>query len=251
MDEQALFSKRIAELDGIASSQGRFVFTDFLTLAEQSEINRYKKSPGAGEVTLSGGAEGTERAVARFGSEKENGYSAPFPIALIKITPRDRKFSREIGHRDVLGALMALGIKRQTLGDIIVSDGDAYLFCLEKIAPYILENLTSVGSTKVDADLCGALPGDGLFRTEETKIQCASERADAVIAALWKLSRSETKELFTAQKIFVNGSLCADPEKTCRTGETFSVRGKGKFIYKGCESLTRKGWLNILVERYV
>lgn len=251
MNETELFTKRIGELAGIAASHGRFVFTDFLTLAEQSEVNRLKNRPGAAEVKLFGGAEGAERVIARFGSESDAGYDEPFPIRLLKITPKDRRFSRELGHRDVLGALMALGIKRQTLGDIVIRDGDAYLFCLERIAPYVEKNLASAGSTRVAVELCETLPEGELFRTEEMKVQCASERIDAVIAAVWNLTRSQSRELFDAQKVFVNGSICACPERNCRSGETVSVRGRGKFVFRITASETRKGRLNIIIDRYV
>ena len=251
MEEQVLFSKRIAELNEIAASQGRFVFTDFLTLAEQSEVNRLKTRTGAAGVKLFGGAEGAERAIARFGSESAAGYDAPFPISLVKISPRDRRFSRELAHRDVLGALMALGIKRRTLGDIVIRGGDAYLFCLERIAPFIAENLSSAGSTRVDASLCEKLPDGELFNTESVKIQCASERTDAVIAAVWNLTRSQSRELFEEHKVFVNGSECPNPERACREGESVSVRGRGKFIFRGADSLTRKGRLNVIIEKYV
>lgn len=77
---------------------------------------------------FSGGVDGCERQILRFGDEESLGYDAGFPICCIEIKPLIEKFADALTHRDYLGALMHLGIERSTLGDIMIRDKTAYLF---------------------------------------------------------------------------------------------------------------------------
>lgn len=67
------------------------------------------------------------------------------PLCFVKIAPKNKKFAAAMSHRDILGSLMGLGLRRETLGDIIVGEKDGTVVCLKKVADFIVENLTSVG----------------------------------------------------------------------------------------------------------
>ena len=84
-----------------------------------------------------------------FGNPEELGYEEPFPIVCIGIEPLIEKFGENLNHRDYLGALMNLGIERENLGDIFIKGKTGYVFCLERIADFIMENLTQVRHTHV------------------------------------------------------------------------------------------------------
>ena len=86
---------------------------------------------------------------------------------------------------------------------------------------------------------------------EECQCIAASERIDAVIAAVTKLSRSQTVILFREKKVFLNNRVLENNSYTLKPDDTFSIRGYGKFIYKGCGKETRKGRIYITLERYV
>ncbi len=93
-----------------------------------------------------GGYDGAERAVAAFG----NGCQyAEFPVKIIKAEPLSQKFADKLSHRDFLGSLMGLGIKRNVLGDIVIKENTGYIFCLDSIADYIVQNLDKVRHTGV------------------------------------------------------------------------------------------------------
>ena len=246
-----ILRKRFIELAARSYNNGIYTFTDFLGLAEQSELAALTRELSYAGLTLFGGVEGAERVMARFGSEDELGYIEPFPIVCVKLSPKSQKFSEDLTHRDYLGALMNLGIERDTLGDIAVIDKSAYVFMKEGILAHVLESLTRVRHTDITASICESLPGGGLYKTEEITVQVSSERLDAVIARVYHLSRENAAALFSKRLVFVQGKEISSISYTPRTGEIVSIRGFGRFVYRGYQSNSKKGKLNVLVEKYV
>lgn len=246
-----LIKKRLVELGRKSYNSGIFTFTDFLGLAEQSAFSEVKRELGGIPYEAFGGAEGAERVIIRFGSEEELGYSMPYPISIIKVEPQSRKYADRLTHRDFLGALLNLGIERHTLGDIVIIDNVGYIFALESIAPYIADSLIKVRRTDVSASIITELPEGELYRTERKTVQISSERLDAVIARVYSLSREDAQALFKKRLVFADGREIDSTSYAPKENEKISVRGHGRFIYIGRQSLSKKGKLNVAVEMYV
>ena len=119
--ELQLLEKRFAELADRAWQQNLFVFTGFLSLAEQEVLWRSAAKAGV-HIELYGGMDGAERCMGRFGDPEEFGYEEPFPICAVKIEPLAEKFAENFSHRDFMGAILNLGIDRSTIGDICVAN---------------------------------------------------------------------------------------------------------------------------------
>ncbi|MCR5785912.1 MAG: hypothetical protein K6G40_09770 [Eubacterium sp.] len=228
--------KRFTELRN--KSRDCFIFTEFLSPEESSLVYR---AAYENEFTLSGGFDDAERVVIRFGNKDELGYEIPFPIALMQISPLNKKFSDTLSHRDYLGALMNLGIERKMLGDIIIKDNEAYVFVLEHMTTYISENLTRVKHTSIKTELISELPEDVRPKYKEDEEIVPSLRIDAIISKIYNLSRGGAKELFSAGKVFVNSRLCINPDYQALENDVISVRGFGKFTYICKSSETKKG----------
>lgn len=243
--------KRYAELAERAWSNGAYVFTPFLDLQGLSLFKEALPSLPRVPWQLFGGAEGCERQMLRFGSEEICGYDMPFPICCIKLSPVSKKFADQLSHRDFLGALMALGMEREMLGDIIVREDHAFLFCHERIAEYICRNLSQVKRTTIFCEITQTPPDGELFRTERKVVQLSSERIDALVAHVFKMSRGDAQALFPMGKIFVDGKLCQSPGYTPKNGQVISVRGYGRMRYVGVDSLSKKGKCNTAVELYI
>ena len=246
-----LLKKRFLELARKADNSGFFTFTDFLGLAEQAAFNEVKRDLRGISYTTFGGAEGAERVMLRFGSEDELGYSLPFPISVIKIEPISQKYADKLTHRDFLGAILALGIEREVLGDIAIIDNVGYVFAKEDIADYIADNLTQVKRTDVRSEISESIPEGRLYRTERKLIQVSGERLDAVIAKVFALSRDDAQSLFKKRLVFVDGRQIDSTSYTPKENEKVSVRGHGRFIYIGEQSLSRKGKINLAIDLYV
>lgn len=252
-DEELLLKKRFCELARRSETCGYYLFSDFLGLAEQSVFAEARASFGAARYTAFGGHEGTERVMIRFGSSEELGYEEPFPITVLLIAPRSPKFADKLTHRDFLGALLNLGIERDTLGDIVIRDNCAYLFCKDDIADYIASSLGRVRHTDVT---CRPVPNEELpegelYATREVRIQLSGERLDAAVAKVFSLSRDEAQQLIRRRLVFVCGRLTESTSYTPRVGDVISVRGHGRFIWQGAVGLSKKGKSNVSVLLYV
>lgn len=246
-----ILKKRFVELGKKSYSADIFTFTDFLGLAEQSAFNEIKKELRGIHYEAFGGALGAERVMIRFGSEEEIGYALPFPISTVKVEPLSPKYADKLTHRDFLGAVLNLGIERDTLGDIVIIDNVGYIFALDNIAEYISENLIKVKRTDMKASLVTELPEGELYRTERRTVQISGERLDAVIAKVYSLSREDAQLLFKKRLVFADGKEIDSTSYTPKENEKISVRGHGRFIYIGRQSLSKKGKLNVAVEVYV
>jgi len=248
--EQEYFRKRLEELAAQSYSTNRFIFTDFLSEAEQSDALMLTEELRAAGLTFYGGYDEATRRMLRFGDPDALGYEEPFPIRIVQIEPLQRKFADTFTHRDYLGAILNLGIDRKVTGDILTDGTTGYLFCEETIAPFILENLQKVKHTNVRCALADEVPDNLKPVLVPTEIQISSERADAVIAHICNLSRSEAQDLFRQQHVFINGRAAAHPDDTPKPGDTISVRGHGRWRYDGPVRNTRKGKICVQVSKY-
>lgn len=229
--------------------RNRYAFSKFLGLAEQDDLLReLKEFPGVPHETY-GGVDGAERVVLRVGSPDSLGYDEPWPIALVEVRPKNVRFSDELTHRDFLGSFMNLGLERDQLGDIYIADNVGYVFCLDSNAEYIVEQLDRVKHTSVDCRVVEELPPIPALEPEERLVQCASLRADLVIAKVYNLSRNAASELITQGRVFVNGRLLEHGSPELSFGDLVSVRGYGRFTPISDQGLSRKGKHNLLIHK--
>lgn len=247
---QEQLRNRFAELAERTYEKQIYTFTDFLSMDEISVFLGMRRQLAHVPYALFGGMENCERQVLRFGSADLCGYEEDFPICCLKAQPLNAKFAEKLTHRDFLGALIGLGIDRSALGDILVKEDCAYLFCLENMAEYLTEHYTQVRHTSISCTPAESIPEDALPKLREVTVQVSSERLDAVIAHVWHLSRGTCTELFSRERVFVNSALCLNSSKKPADGDIISLRGTGRFRYNGVLGNTKKGKLNVSVSLY-
>lgn len=253
MNEEQILKSRLSDLANRSYKQNIYTYTTFLTGAELATLDAMKEELSFVKSEAFGGSELAERCMVRFGSEEQLGYVDEWPISIILVEPLIDKFADELNHRDFLGSIMNLGIERNVLGDILVKDGKrAYIFCQDKIADYIVDNLTKIKHTNVkcrvvasDEDLSDLKP-----KLVDMHVIVQAPRFDAIIAAVIKCSRSESQNLFRAGKVTLNGRMTERNSMTLKAGDIFSVRGHGKFKYLGSGNETRKGRIYVNFQRY-
>lgn len=247
-DADSLLRKRFSELGAKAMLQQRTIYSDFLTIDEQNILLRGNYDA---HVSLWGGHEGAERCLACFSyDQNEEAIIADCPAVWVAIRPVSKKFADNLSHRDFLGTLMGLGIRRETVGDILITDNCGYVFCLEKIAEYIAANLDRVRKTSIKCAI-GELPPESCMpQPDEENVIVASLRLDAVIAAVFKLSRADSQALFMQNKVFINGKITNNSSFQLSGGEIISVRGTGRFVFYAAFGETKKSRLKIKVGIY-
>lgn len=155
-------------------------------------------------------------------------------------------------HRDFLGALMGTGIARETIGDICVGKSTCDFFVTAEIAPYLLQNFTGAGRTKLR--LC-RIPMSEVSIPEpeiqEIKDTVASIRLDSVISSGFRIGRSQAAQYVIAGKAAIDGLPCEKPDKAVAEGARVSVRGLGKIKLAAVNGQTKKGRISIVIHRYV
>ena len=242
--EEVLLIKRFKELENRSYNRGVFEYSDFLNMYEQDLLFGNIKT----SFSLFGGYEEAERQIAVFGSEEDLGYAPTPPIVCVSVSPLMQKFADDLTHRDFLGSVLGLGIKRETIGDIIIKNNTGYIFCLCSVADFIIENLKKVRHTSVKCEKVTEVPEEVKPEVTERFIIVASERLDVIISEIYNLSRSESNTLFLAKKVFINGKLTENNSQKIKTGDTISVRGYGRFNWLGTSGETKKGRLKATVE---
>ena len=247
IEEQQL-RKRFAELAEQSYQNSAYYFTDFLSATDAALVYSVAEES---EFTLWGGADGCERQMIRFGSPEDFGYEVAFPIQILKVEPLLRKFAEELTHRDFLGAIMNLGIERDTIGDIVVKDKVGYGFVVERIGDYIRENLSQIRHTHVKCQVLDTMPEDVKPQLEPVELIVSSIRLDSIVAKLYHLSRNQSLDLFRKKLILVNGRIMENNSGSPKDGDVIAVRGYGKFIFRNIQYDTRKGKQAILVDQYV
>jgi len=157
-----------------------------------------------------------------------------------------------LSHRDWLGALMALGIKRETLGDICFFRGEAYVFAEPKAAAYIESELQRAGRDKVSAEIC-SLPED--FKIEinyqNVSTTVASPRIDGVVRALCNMSRDDAAQLVVSGFVELNYFTETEVDAKISGGDIISVRGHGKYVVDSADEQTKKGRVRIAARKLV
>lgn len=192
-----------------------------------------------------GGYKEAERTV--FGVFPEEPDAEAFPIQ--PITLRFRK-QDTLTHRDFLGSLMALGIKREVLGDILVEEGRCVLFVLSEMASYIVSQVEKVGRVGVKCLLGmeGKLPAGRKVEPKEGVV--ASSRLDCVVAFAANESRSIAVKMIQGGLVSVNHEVCTNVSYTIKEEDKLSIRGWGRGIIAQFGPPTRKGRLHILLNKY-
>lgn len=257
-DEQKL-EKRLVDLSRTACQRNMTVYSDFLNLNELNILHSVPKDKLYSSYIAFGGYDTAERQMAAFvpdalylrgPSEKMNPQDISFPFSVLCIWPVNAKFAEELTHRDYLGSLLSLGIDRSRVGDILTDPQKALVFVRTDLSAYIKKELTRIRHTSVrvsEEDLKDFCYQPGY---DEIKGSVASVRLDSLIALAFASSRSRLSGLVESGRVFVNGRLATSNSYHVKEGDIISVRGMGKFQYKGIVSRTKKDRNLILIHKY-
>lgn len=226
-EQQSDLAKRLTDLALRCEKNCCVTNSGFLTPAECMEAEKLRLPADDVRLFLSGGIPECERKIAFFLPyflSPEN-LNIEETISSIQI----RSFFGEPGHRDYLGAILALGIERNRIGDILVSADTAVVFCMTSVLPVLLRELSKVGHCGVKAEqipLSAVTLPERKTRTRSFTVK--SLRLDAVTGDMFGLSRTAAAELIRLGVVSLNYSACEKPDSPIKENDVISVRGKGK-----------------------
>lgn len=177
-----------------------------------------------------------------------SGLAEEIPIAPLRITGSG---FTALTHRDFMGSILALGIERSVLGEIVVTDDGALVFTTPDMASYLSENLTKIGRDAVKVQPCTVDPTMVIPRQYESlSITAASPRIDGVVRALTGLSREDAAALVRAGMVERNYETTLDVDKGLQAGDVLTIRGHGKYRIDRTDEETKRGRRRILCRKY-
>ena len=220
-----------------AMESTEIILTPFLTLGISSWLKDVLHGVPIDYLTW-GGFENAERVRFVLSAGKKELSALQAQIALLQVFPSNKA---RLGHRSILGSLMALGLEREVIGDIRQSENSSVVAVTEEIKGYILQNWFNAGSESIEVSVCSEsvtlLPISGV----EKRITSASPRIDALVAASFNISRTMVQEKIRLGDIQKNGIVVLKPDLEVKVGDILSCRGKGKLRILAEDQKTRKG----------
>ena len=241
-DEKILIS-HVMDLAKRCDKAGAAQYSPFLNPREvKLALPRCK---GNFSVDSFGGYDGAERKMLSF---CPYGEEPCHPVCALKIVSGDGAVH---SHRDYLGAILSLGIKREKLGDIVTCDDCAVVFCDEGISDFISMNLNKVASSSVTCLPCevSEITVERKFSVRTSSV--ASLRLDAVLASAIGKSRETASELIGRGLVQVNYDIAKSVSARIESGDVISARGFGKMIIETDCSTTKKGRVKINIKQFV
>lgn len=254
--EEKLILSKIFDKISFCETRNQIQVTDFLDLAQQELITKFLKSQKQQNYILFGGFEEAERKVIIFYPEKlesliiENKIDFNEWIKVLRITlPNENKGKYE--HKDYLGALMKLGVKREKVGDILVDNDGADILISKDILKFLQNSLSEL--TRFQKSQIEEIEINNLRKIKIEKqlitITVSSMRLDNIVAELAKCSRSKALEYLMKEKVFVNFEVITKQTKEIKEQDRITIRGKGRFEIKEIAGNTRKGNIVLQVEK--
>lgn len=179
---------------------------------------------------------------------KENSFD--YPTKLVKIISKS-KFS-SIDHRDFLGAIMSLGVKREKFGDLILQEDICYAAVHEEITEYLINNLTKVKNSPCSVEvldkLCEKMP---THRYEYLNVLSTSMRLDCVVSGICNISRTNSDELIRQGRVQVNYFPELKRDCILNLNDLIIIRGHGKFVINNSIGSTGRGRLKLQIKKFI
>lgn len=236
--DQLLYS-RIEDTVHLCDKRGVPCFLGFLDLREQAVASACLPHLTQ-HWAFFGGYDDAERCLLAVYPDYYQPIAADYPLCAVGFRYRA---VREITHRDVLGTLMASGIRRDKIGDILCTEGLSVVFIRKEIAPFVMEQIDRIGGEGVTVmpDYTGPLPVAHTYQDLMDTI--ASPRLDAVVKSLVRQSREKAAEMIRLGLVSVNHQPTLSVSLTLTAPCTVSVRGYGRFLIDAIGPETKKGRL--------
>lgn len=254
-EDKLLVSKMLDKIE-LCGKRNKIQSTDFLDARQKLLLEKILKSNKIENYIIFGGFEDAERTTIIFYPEKwnkeivEKNYTSVMQVIEI-LLPNDLK--GKYIHKDYLGGLMKLGLKREKIGDIVVWEEGANIIVLNEIVPFLEQHLSTLTRFQKSNILVKSISEihKCIINKEEIEIIVSSARLDNIVSELCKTSRTKAEEIIRAERVFVNYEVVTKDSKTINVGDKITIRGKGKFEIIEQVGNTKKGRYILKVEKYI
>lgn len=239
-----LLPARIDDLKQTTRKSNAPKFIGFLS-PEETAI-AVKQFDQCEEFVLFGGYDSADRVM--LGIRPEWCDNITFPITAVTFTYRT---CDNLSHRNFLGALMSLGIKREAVGDILIESGRAVVFVASDVSRFVLTQLEKVGSVGVVLAEGYREPLPEAAKKQSFSVTVSSTRLDCVVAAVCNLSRNQATQKISDGFVSVNSIATTKITANIKGGDKLSVRQKGKIEIVSCDEISKKGRIILKYNKYI
>lgn len=239
-----------------SKTRERIEYTDFLDMYQISLVENFLRKINFENYQLFGGYAESERKILIVYPEKysermiEKNYNKMLKIIRIELPEEEHgKYS----HRNYLGGIVKLGLKREKVGDILVSDDGADIIVVENFVEILkkeLPSLTRFENSKIAIEELSNIRKKEI-KIEEVSIIVPSLRLDNIVSDLVRTSRSKAAQIIAQERVFINGQNETKISKQLKLNDVITIRGKGRFVIKEFTGTTRSGRTVIKIEKYV
>lgn len=230
--------------------------TDFLDMYQLSLVRSYLKKNNIINYTLYGGYEEAERKILIAYPENEDEVvikkQSEELVKIVRVKLPDEEKGK-YSHRNYLGGIIKLGLKREKVGDIVVSPEGADIIVVKEFAEILaneLPSLTRFQNSNITIHNINELQKQEI-RVEDVKIIVPSLRLDTVVSDLARTSRNKAVQIIKQERVFINGQNEVKVSKQLKLEDILTIRGKGRFVIKEVVGTTRSGRQVVRVEKYV
>ncbi len=254
LTDNELLAARLDDCIALCEDSYLMTNTNFLDIYQQSDASEYLRRKKGIKYDFYGGFEDSERKIAVFFPDYAEDVSYfidnPDLSPIVSLKFKKDNFS-ELSHRDYLGAVMALGIKREMIGDILVTDKGCTMAVIRRIAVYIKENLKSVGHGSVTIEIDDSFENtESQSAFEEKRCYVSSMRLDAVVSASFNLSRNAAAERIRRGDVIMNGIVTSKPDVKVPFGSKIVIHGSGKVLIEEDAGITKKGRQAFIIKKF-
>ncbi len=243
---------RINDMARSCVNKNNYVFSDYFNPSEAEYVFKAVDKLYDVKYMVFGGNDQCERRIIGFCPVYLALYEQLFPLNAVKIG-LNKKFSTDVSHRDYLGSIIALGIDRRKIGDILIFDGSAICYVKKEISDYIASNITKIGKNSVAFT---EVLNIGEFelkepKTEEKSFTVPSLRLDVIAGGAFNIARGKIKNIIESERVFVNFVTETSVSKNINENDIITVRGFGRIKVLSVNGRTKKERISITVLKYV
>lgn len=248
--EEKQFIRRLDDLLERVEQRYQEERTDFLEPRLQLVAEEYLRSRKFQQYAFCGGYEGAERKRLVLFPEFSEPSCSGAEIRLLQFTGRLDYVT--VSHRDFLGAVMGLGLRREKFGDLLVLPAGFALFAEHDAAEYLLLHELRIKHVPMQAQEQALETFQPPEQTvKEIHIMVASMRLDTLLAHGFNVSRTKAMELIQSGHVKVNHSEVTENDHLCQQGDLLSCRGKGRLRIGQLSGESRKGKLKVCILKYI
>ncbi len=244
-----LFAAKLGDMVNSCERSGAASFSHFFDERQCAEAELWCRR-GCGELRYKmwgGFDDACKKMLAVYPCYCEDFIADEYPISCLTFSFRKED---RLTHRDFLGSFMAMRLKRETIGDIIIAEGKAQTFVTEVAARLILSTVSKIG--RVGVKITDSQPFSLEVRQEFESIggTAVSLRLDCVVGIAARVSREKASRLIRAERVAVNHFPITSVSHMLNQGDVISIRGFGKFVLSDINGLTKKGRIHITLRKY-